>query len=72
MKIVDTWEMNGKTAIYCTGEKAETFAKKQSVTIADKKYKVVGYDILTSISGIKALMLLLDTKDKINLNQKIE
>lgn len=72
MKIVDSWKMNGKTAIYCTGKNAEAYSQKESVLIGGKKYKIIGFDILTSISGIKALMLLLDTADIITVNQTVK
>lgn len=72
MKIVDSWKMNGKTAIYCTGEDIDAYIKKDRITIDEKEYKIAGFDLLTSISGIKSLMLLLDSDDDIALNQKIE
>lgn len=65
MKIVDVWEQNGKTAVYCDDVNDIDTADKKSVFVDHKEYSIIGYDKLTSVSGMKNLMILLDTNDKI-------
>ena len=71
MKVVDCWEQEGKMAVYCTGESVEELITQKNVCIGSSCYRVIGNDLLISLTGVKSVMLLLDTSTMISTPQEI-
>ncbi len=73
MMVIDSWfdKKYNKTAIYCDNVGDIDFAKSTKAQINHKKYSVLGFDILISISGSRNAMLLLDTTEQISVPQEI-
>ena len=66
MEIVDSWMQDGRTAVYCTGKSVEQLISQENVYIGSSCYRVIGYDLMISITGVKSVMLLLDTSSMIS------
>lgn len=71
MKVVDCWEQDGKTAVYCTGKSVEQLITQKNVCIDSFCYRVIGHDLMISLTGVKSVMLLLDTTSMIPTPQEI-
>ena len=71
MKVVDCWEQEGRTAVYCTGESVEVLITQKNVYIGSSCFRVIGHDLMISITGVKSVMLLLDTSSMIPTPQEI-
>ncbi len=65
MKILDSWTQNKSTAIFCDVSDVKLIENATTITINQKSYKIIGHDILTSLSGVTNAMFLLDTNEKI-------
>jgi hypothetical protein len=74
MRIIDCWYSgkDGKTAIYCDNINGIDISKATKAIIGKMSYKIIGYDAMTSITGAKNAMLLLDTTKEIAFPQEIE
>ena len=70
MLILDSWKKNDGTAIYCKEIGDVNLSKAKKVRIKNKEYDIIGYDIMTSLTGIKCAMLLLNTDDIITFPQE--
>lgn len=60
--IIDCWLQDGKTAIYCAGDRIRELPSRKKVCIRKETFDVLGYDILTALTGETNVMLLLDTQ----------
>ncbi len=72
MVILDVFEHNGKTAVYC---KADTKVRKitsKKAEINGMCYDILKADVMRSISGDIAITLLLNTNEKISVQQTVK
>lgn len=70
MLIIDSFNHQGKTAIYCRPDN-DTEITPVSALIGEKVYKIIMYDKLKSLNDVISFTFLLDTDDEIKTNQQI-
>ena len=71
MLIKDVFLHENKKAIYISIDDIKFPDKISGVTIQEKQYNVLKYDKMVSISGKLSLVVLLDTKDELEIGQEI-
>ena len=57
MEIVDIFQMNGKTFLYCVGEEVKHGFSCRKITMDGKGYDIDEFEVNTSIWGSRSLVL---------------
>jgi len=57
VEIVDIFQMDGSTFLYCVGEEIKHGFLCRKITVDGKRYDIEAFEVNTSIRGIKSLVL---------------
>ena len=72
MTIVDVFEHKNKTAVYIEVSTDDIVPDSiSSIVVGNEAYKVIEYDVMSSIVGIVSIVVLVDAKDEIKIGQSV-